>query len=159
MLQITLDLIIFFSVLEVSLSILCNSLPMLLPLYSYWRYRKFFAEGEDEYVSRVRDGGNCHNLVENVANGLPLETIYGKDHVHFTATIMRGDTSSSHDPADGKHSIRGNSGGGRAGTPEDDERWIGDSESTRRLSRNAGVITIETEWTITESRKSAFDLD
>lgn len=162
-LQLVTELVIFFSVLEVNLTILCNSLPMLLPLYSYWRYRKFFAAGEDEYVSRVRGDGEGNYLVENVANGLPLETIYGKDHIHFTATVMRGDaSSSSQGVADGKHSLIRKGGGGgraRASTPEDEEHWPGDSESTRRLSRNAGVITIETEWTIMESRKSAFGLD
>lgn len=70
----------YLSVLEVTLSVLCNSLPMLLPLYSYWRYRKVYAEDQDEYVSRIRDGGqssaNPHKfIIQSVANGLPLETI------------------------------------------------------------------------------------
>lgn len=157
-LQKAVDLITFLTVLEVNLSILCNSLPMLLPLYSYWRYRKFFAEGEDEYVSRVRGGSEKRNerrhLVQSVANGLPLETIYGKDNVHFTATVIRG-ASLSQGRTEREQSV-----GRSASTPEDDGgHWNEDSESTRRLSRNAGAITIETKWTITESRKSAFDMD
>lgn len=72
----------YLSVLEVTLSVLCNSLPMLLPLYSYWRYRKVFARDQDEYVSRIRDGGQLspspHKyIIQSVANGMPLETIVG----------------------------------------------------------------------------------
>lgn len=132
---------------------------MLLPLYSYWRYRKFFGAGEDEYVSRVRgDKGNHSFLVQNVANGLPLETIYGKENVHFTATVMHAPPSSQDSSGEPKHSMMM---GRRASSPNNEGgHWLdGDSESTRRLSRNAGVITIETKWTITESRKSDFDLD
>lgn len=152
-LQKAIDELTFLTVMEVNLSILCNSLPMLLPLYSYWRYRKFFGKGQDEYVSRVRgltEKGDVRYLVETVANGMPLETIYGKGDVHFTATVM-----TSGDPSQ----ERTQSTGRRECTPEDDDHWPGDSESTWRLSRNAGVITIETEWTITESRKSTFDTD
>lgn len=53
---------------------------MLLPLYSYWRYRKVYAEDQDEYVSRIRNNGeaaaNPHKfIIESVTNGMPLETI------------------------------------------------------------------------------------
>lgn len=97
----------FLAVLEVNLSILCNSLPMLLPLYSFWRYRRVYGEGEDEYVSRVRGDeergnnggagrGGAHardlklDLLHNITNGLPLETIYGEDDIHFVATVGTG---------------------------------------------------------------------
>ncbi|POS74049.1 integral membrane protein [Diaporthe helianthi] len=124
----------FISVLEVNLSILCNSLPMLLPLYAYWKHRRFGGGGEDEYVSRLRGdslSGRHEHLVENLTNGIPLETIYGKDNVHFTTTVGRGDMS-------------------RRTNYEQSEDDGSDSESTRRLPRNAQAITIETKWSITE---------
>lgn len=142
----------FFTILEVSLSILCNSLPTLLPLYSYWRYRRFYGEGEDEYVARMNEsdgtGGIVRHkfLVASVANGLPLETIYGKDNIHFTASVGAGEQHQLQ-PCSRERT--------RALTPDDG--W--ETESTRRLSRNAGVITIETKWSITESRQSTFGLD
>ena len=85
-------IVTFMTVLESNLSILCNSLPMLLPLYTYWKHRRFGGDGEDEYVSRLRgdsQSGRHEHLVENLTNGIPLETIYGKDNVHFTTTVGR----------------------------------------------------------------------
>lgn len=78
--QVAISLVTFLSVLEVTLMIFCNSLPMLLPLYSYWRYRKVFAEDQDEYVSRIRNGSQTpaappKSILEGVTNGLPLEMI------------------------------------------------------------------------------------
>lgn len=68
---------------------------MLLPLYSYWRYRKVYAEDQDEYVSRIRDGGqssaNPHKfIIQSVANGLPLETIVGCLVLPFLIPIPDG---------------------------------------------------------------------
>lgn len=155
--------LIYLTVLEANLSILCNSLPMLLPLYSYWRYRKFFGEGEDEYVSRLGGTSRGHHLhhsngshgggggggkhpngefvLQNVTNGLPLETIYGQDHVHFSATVDARSQKSS------RRMTR------RISLRSVDE-W--DSESTRPLEVNAAGtegIKIETHWTITETRE------
>ncbi|KAL2287688.1 hypothetical protein FJTKL_05058 [Diaporthe vaccinii] len=127
-------IVTFMTVLEANLSILCNSLPMLLPLYSYWKQRRFGGEGEDEYVSRLRGDSQSHrheHLVEDLTNGIALETIYGKDNVHFTTTVGRGDSS-------------------RRTNYEQSEDDGSDSESTRRLPRNAQAITIETKWSITE---------
>lgn len=127
-------IVTFMTVLESNLSILCNSLPMLLPLYTYWKHRRFGGAGEDEYVSRLRgdsQSGRNEHLVENLTNGIPLETIYGKDNVHFTTTVGRGDRP-------------------RRTNYEQSEDDGSDSESTRRLPRNAQAITIETKWSITE---------
>ncbi|KAK2604951.1 hypothetical protein N8I77_007841 [Diaporthe amygdali] len=124
----------FLSVFEVNLSIFCNSLPMLLPLYTYWKNRRFGGDGEDEYVSRLRGDSQSRrheHLVEDLTNGIPLETIYGKDNVHFTTTVGRGESS-------------------RRTNEEQSEDDGSDSESTRRLPRNAQAITIETKWSITE---------
>ncbi|KUI64460.1 hypothetical protein VM1G_00653 [Cytospora mali] len=126
---------IFLTNLEVHLSILCNSLPMLIPLYAYWKHRKFGGAGEDEYVSRLRGSSASRRhqfLVEDLTNGLPLETIYGQNGIHFTATVGRGEPRSP---------IRARS---------EDDSW--DSESTRRLPWNAQAITIETKWSITEEQ-------
>lgn len=120
--------------LEVLLSILCNSLPMLIPLYAYWKNRKFGGDGEDEYVSRIRGSSASRRhafLVEDLTSGLPLETIYGQNHIHFTATVGRGEPRSQ---------INNDCG--------DDD--MSDSESQRRLPCNAQAITIETKWSITE---------
>lgn len=127
-------IVTFMTVLEANLSILCNSLPMLLPLYTYWKQRRFGGDGEDEYVSRLRGDSQSHrheHLVEDLTNGIALETIYGKDNVHFTTTVGRGDSS-------------------RRTNYEQSEDDGSDSESTRRLPRNAQAITIETKWSITE---------
>lgn len=145
--------ITFLAVLEVNLSILCNSLPMLLPLYSYWRYRRFYDHMEDEYVSRVRGvtGRNDQFLVEDVTNGLPLEIIYGKRNVHFEATIGADRRDSrEYSKARFKPNLMSRSRTLRARSGDD-----GDTESTRRLSRNAGAtgIKIETYWTVTEETK------
>ncbi|TEA20997.1 hypothetical protein C8034_v007457 [Colletotrichum sidae] len=119
----------FLTVFETNLTILCNSLPMLLPLWAFWKHRRFET---DEYVSRL--GGNSQSckhehLVEDLTNGIPLETMYGKNISHFTTTVGRGDA--------------------RRGS-ENDSDCVSETESTRRLPRNAQVITIETKWTIKE---------
>ncbi|KAI3557174.1 integral membrane protein [Colletotrichum abscissum] len=121
----------FLTVLETNLTILCNSLPMLLPLWAFWKHRRFET---DEYVSRL--GGNSQSckhehLVEDLTNGIPLETMYGKNDVHFTTTVI------------GRGELRRRSNG----TDEDD---ISETESTQRLPRNAQAITIETKWSIVE---------
>ncbi|KAK7742033.1 hypothetical protein SLS53_004619 [Cytospora paraplurivora] len=129
------DLANFLTNLEVNLSIICNSLPMLIPLYATWKHRRCGGDGEDEYVSRIRGASTSRQrefLVQDLTNGLPLETIYGKNNIHFTATVGRGEPRS-------------------AGNEQSDEdNW--DSESTRRLPWNAQAITIETKWSITEER-------
>lgn len=164
---------VFLSVLEVNLSILCNSMPMLLPLYSYWRYRRFFGAGEDEYVSRIGgDGDNVDpgerarrarsqlSLLKDVTNGLPLETIYGKDEIHFTATVAAG-PAPGHGPPRG-HARRKSKVGKSRSRSRPPTNWSeenSETESTRRLSRNMGPagIKIETKWTITEeTRKDTF---
>ncbi|TDZ25580.1 hypothetical protein Cob_v001633 [Colletotrichum orbiculare MAFF 240422] len=119
----------FLTVFETNLTILCNSLPMLLPLWAFWKHRRFET---DEYVSRL--GGNSQSckhehLVEDLTNGIPLETMYGKNISHFTTTVGRGDA--------------------RRGS-ENDSDCVSETESTRRLPRNAQAITIETKWTIKE---------
>lgn len=167
----------FLAVLEVNLSILCNSLPMLLPLYSFWRYRKVYGEGEDEYVSRVRGGSIAEadardklSVLKNVTNGLPLETIYGEDDIHFVATVGVGENASAggrrgHHKSSGRpsrskskskskpksHAARGGAGGFER---FDDDPW--DAESAKRLSSDAGPagIKIETKWTITEETRT-----
>ncbi|OHE96854.1 integral membrane protein [Colletotrichum orchidophilum] len=121
----------FLTVLETNLTILCNSLPMLLPLWAFWKHRRFET---DEYVSRL--GGNSQSckhehLVEDLTNGIPLETIYGKNEVHFTTTVT------------GRGELRRRSNG----TDEDD---VSETESMQRLPRNAQAITIETKWSIVE---------
>lgn len=162
----------FLAVLEVNLSILCNSLPMLLPLYSFWRYRRVYGEGEDEYVSRVRGDEERNgagavardklDLLNNITNGLPLETIYGEDDIHFVATVGTGH-GHGHGAARGHHKTLSRSKSksrGRPGRPGsgferfDDES---DTESTRNLSRDVGPtgIKIETKWTITEETRTA----
>lgn len=128
------DLATFLSNLEVLLSILCNSLPMLIPLYVYWKNRRIGGDGEDEYVSRLRgpSASRQHTfLVEDLTSGLPLETIYGQNHIHFTATVGRGEPRPTTNEQCG----------------DDDNS---DSESQRRLPWNAQAITIETKWSITE---------
>lgn len=153
--QSIMDEVTFLTVLEANLSILCDSLPMILPLYSYWRYRKFYGEGEDEYVSRLGGTSSGHPsrgdsaissklngdfILENVTNGLPLETIYGQNHVHFSATVdARSQRSNRRLPR--RISLRSV------------DEW--DTESTRRLEDDAGPegIKIETHWTITETRE------
>lgn len=172
----------FLAVLEVNLSILCNSLPMLLPLYSFWRYRRVYGAGEDEYVSRVRggaDGGDTSPgaaardkllVLKNVTNGLPLETIYGEDDIHFVATVGVGEGASaggrrghhklgrakSKSRAKRSRSKSDGAGGGGGFERFDDDEVVSDGESTRRLSRNAGPagIKIETKWTITEETRT-----
>lgn len=121
----------FLTVLETHLTILCNSLPMLLPLWAFWKHRRFET---DEYVSRL--GGNSQSckhehLVEDLTNGIPLETMYGKKMSHFTTTVGRGDAR-------------------RGSANDQDEDDVSDTESTLRLPRNAQAITIETKWSITE---------
>ncbi|KAJ4391148.1 hypothetical protein N0V93_004764 [Gnomoniopsis smithogilvyi] len=150
--MISIGLVTYLSVLEVTLSILCNSLPMLLPLYSYWRYRKVYAADQDEYVSRIRNDGqaadNPHKfIIEGVANGLPLETIYGKANVHHTTVIGTG-VNRSH--LKSKPSISKSIAGSIRGRGTHDP-FEGDSatESTRRLPG----ITIETKWTVTEETR------
>ncbi|ROW12370.1 hypothetical protein VMCG_00673 [Cytospora schulzeri] len=130
------DVAVFATNLEVQLSILCNSLPMLIPLYAYWKNRRVGGDGEDEYVSRLRGSSASRQhafLVEDLTSGLPLETIYGQNHIHFTATVGRGEP---------REPMNEQCGGG-----DEDHS---DSESTRRLPWNAQAITIETKWSITE---------
>ncbi|KAJ4416425.1 hypothetical protein N0V82_006767 [Gnomoniopsis sp. IMI 355080] len=150
--MVSISLITFLSVLEVTLSILCNSLPMLLPLYSYWRYRKVYNDDQDEYVSRIRNNGQADQqspkfIIESIANGLPLETIYGKENVHFTTEIGTGD-SRSH--LKSKSSISKSIAGsirGR-GTRDPFEEFPA-AESSRKVPG----ITIETKWTVTEETR------
>lgn len=127
---------------------------MLLPLYSYWRYRRFYDDGEDEYVSRVRGntGNNDKFLVEDVTKGLPLETIYGKHNVHFVATIG---ADHGHIREHSKSKFKSNFMS-RSRTFSERSNDDGDTESTRRLSRNAGAtgIKIETQWTVTEETRN-----
>lgn len=133
------DVAVLMTNLEAHLSILCNSLPMLIPLYAYWKNRKIGGDGEDEYLSRIRGSSASASsssrqhafLVEDLTSGLPLETIYGQNHIHFTATVGRGEPRSLENEHCG----------------EDD---TSDSESQRRLPWNAQAITIETKWSITE---------
>lgn len=114
---------------------------MLIPLYSYWRYRKVWGHAQDEYVSRLRGDTakpgepKQRSAVEDIVSGIPLEKIYGVDHIHFTVEVGRG---SSH------MSSREDS--------EDPEAW--DMDSVRRLSRHAqpSGIQIETTWSITEEQ-------
>lgn len=144
------------AILEANLSILCNSLPMLLPLYSYWRYRRVYASDEDEYISRIRDGDEPPKhrafAFEDVTNGLPLETIYGQNNVHFTTAVSLGEVAST-----GQHTKGHNKSPSKSKKPA--RRWkgdefeeISDGDSMRRLDGNEGLsgITIETKWTITE---------
>lgn len=153
--------IIFLTALEVNLSILCNSLPMLLPLYSYWRYRKVYAEDQDEYVSRIRDDNQMPSkprkfVFEDVANGLPLETIYGKDNVHYTTAVGTGDGTGDTRGVSRGHlkakpsiskSIAGSMRGRGIHDPFSD---ASDAESARRVPG----ITIETKWTVTEETRA-----
>lgn len=167
--QENMAVIAFLAGLETQLSILCNSLPMLLPLYSYWRYRRFFAEDEDEYVSRVRGGIEpCKHrkfAFEDVTNGLPLETIYGQDNIHFTAAIGSGEAGPTACCAQPRPTTKSKLKGIRRSISAPRSRTPGlpypfedssDGESTRRLGGSAGGttgITIETKWTITEETK------
>ncbi|TQN70370.1 hypothetical protein CSHISOI_05166 [Colletotrichum shisoi] len=121
----------FLTVLETHLTILCNSLPMLLPLWAFWKHRRFEA---DEYVTRL--GGDSDQssrrhkrLVEDLTNGIPLETMYGEKIVSFTTTVGRGESRR------------------RPGTDDDDGSGTG---STAGLPGNAEGIRIETKWTISE---------
>ncbi|KAL0943109.1 uncharacterized protein CTRU02_200995 [Colletotrichum truncatum] len=121
----------FLTVLETHLTILCNSLPMLLPLWAFWRHRRF---DTDEYVSRL--GGNSQSckhehLVEDLTNGIPLETMYGKSVSHFTTTVGRGTSRRNSDN-------------------DQDSDSLSQTESTRRLPSNAQAITVETKWSIKE---------
>lgn len=146
------------AILEANLSILCNSLPMLLPLYSYWRYRKVYAVDEDEYISRIRDGDEQPKhrtfAFEDVTNGLPLESIYGQNHVHFTTAVGSGEVATGHNKGHTRTQSKSKKPGRRWKGDEFED--ISDGESTRRLGGNAGPpggpsgITIETRWTITE---------
>lgn len=159
--------------MEANLSMITNSSPMLLPLYTWWKYRRVWGEGADDYVSRLRGGaehGDEHpspgrragarkrSVVENLVSGVPLETIYGVENVHFTATVVRGDKRDSIKMTTQKRrqkerrrpSKTTDDGGGG-----DEEDAASGSESTRRLSRNAQMtghagIQIETKWSITE---------
>ncbi|CAN8097490.1 unnamed protein product [Discula destructiva] len=150
----SMELVTSLSILECNLSVLCNSLPMLLPLYSYWRYRKFFAEDEDEYVSRIREGDRqpLQRRVftfEDVTNGLPLETIYGQENVHFTAAVGPGETARRTKPKSSRPMWTTKSRRKAVGDPFEDKS---DGESTRRLGCSAGSagITIERVWTVRE---------
>lgn len=154
----------FLQTFEAHLGIMCNSLPMLVPLYSYWRYRKFYGEGEDEYVSRLGGGVGAagesaqqqqqRRVFVHMANGLPLELdeLYGQ-RSFFMTRVERGesmtdDVNNTHRRTPSKGTLRL----GRKGTMDsffDDD--LGDSESTRRLQAQSGPsvgITIETRWTI-----------
>lgn len=133
---------ILLTTLEANISIATNSLPMLLPLYSYWRYRKVWGQGEDEYVSRLRgdtpaagaDRARHYTAVEDIVSGVPLEMIYGIDNIHFSVNIGRGSMqmTPSERPSD------------------ENDAW--ESESMQVLSRNSQPtgIQIETKWSITE---------
>ncbi|KAJ0136836.1 hypothetical protein CTA2_2117, partial [Colletotrichum tanaceti] len=90
----------FLTVLETHLTILCNSLPMLLPLWAFWKHRRFET---DEYVTRLGGGGGGDNdtgqsdrrhkrLVADLTNGIPLETMYGEKIASFTTTVGRGES-------------------------------------------------------------------
>lgn len=182
--------VLLLTAMEANLSIITNSSPMLLPLYTWWKYRRVWGEGADDYVSRLRGsteddegdedergtpgvqsggGKNRHrSAVEDLVNGVPLETIYGVDHVHFTATVMRGSMNSIKMTTPQKRRQQKNDKKSKRGPPsettedDDDDIDYGDasseSESTRRLPRNAQMITghahtgiqIETKWSITE---------
>ncbi|KAK2772139.1 integral membrane protein [Colletotrichum kahawae] len=120
----------FLTVLETHLTILCNSLPMLLPLWAFWKHRRFET---DEYVSRIggsSQSGKHDHLVEDLTNGIPLETMYGSNITHFTTTV--------------------GTGGMRRGSGNDGDSDVSETESTQRLPRNAQAITIETKWSIKE---------
>lgn len=167
--QVVMEEGIFLTVLEVNLMILCNSMPMLLPLYSYWRYRRFFGAGEDQYVSQVAGDGQplAHDrlhrtrtqlsLLKDVTNGIPLETIYGKEDIHFTSTVSAG-PGPDHGPSRSHTRPKSKRGTSRPSSERSEDNW--DAESTRRLPRHmgpTGTIKIETEWTITEeNRKDNF---
>lgn len=131
---------------------------MLLPLYSYWRYRKCYAEDEDEYISRIREADEPPKrrafAFEDVANGLPLETIYGQDHIHFTTFVGSVGPSTAHQRTRSKSRPRTKSttrseSRPLEGTTLDDGS---DADSTWALGGNGSPkgITIETKWTITE---------
>lgn len=138
--------------LETHLAILINSVPMLIPLYSYWRYRKIWGRGQDEYVARLRGdaqraeermGGEQLLVVENVVSGIPLETIYGVNYIHFSTSVRRGSVEMT--PV-GTPSGRQS----RSGDHEHKHMW--QSESVQNLATHAQAIGIQvhTEWTITE---------
>lgn len=121
---------------------------MLLPLYSYWRYRKIYAEDQDEYVSRIRDGSQASIsrkfVFEDVANGLPLETIYGKDHVHYTTAVGTGRTKAHGESK--KSRSKSISGSVKERGMRDPFADTSEAESSQRMPG----ITIETKWMITE---------
>lgn len=188
--------VLLLTATEANLSIITNSSPMLLPLYTWWKYRRVWGEGADDYVSRLRgsnehddserlagrqgDGGDRHrSAVENLVNGVPLETIYGVDHVHFTATVIRGNRDSIKMTTNPSHNNNNNDSSNKRqkknkkktqaslskttmDDEDDGEDPYGDasseSESTRRLPNNAQTtghahhegIQIETKWSITE---------
>ncbi|TIC90444.1 hypothetical protein CH35J_011826 [Colletotrichum higginsianum] len=127
----------FLTVLETHLTILCNSLPMLLPLWAFWKHRRFET---DEYVSRLGgDSGQSSRrhkrLVEDLTNGIPLETMYGEKIASFTTTVGRGES---------RRRRR------RPGTDDDGGDDGSDTGSTAGLPGNAEGIRIETKWTISE---------
>ncbi|GKT95354.1 integral membrane protein [Colletotrichum tofieldiae] len=122
----------FLTVHETHLTILCNSLPMLLPLWAFWKHRRFET---DDYVSKL--GGNSQSckdkhLVEDLTNGIPLETIYGEKIASFTTTVGRGESRR------------------RPRTNGEDKDNVSETGSTSRLPRNAQGIRIETKWSISE---------
>lgn len=165
----------FLQTFEANLSILCNSLPMLLPLYSYWRYRRFYGEGEDEYVSRIGGGDNSlstdvraareqRRVFVNMTNGLPLEIdpLYGQDH-YFTTRVELGE--STFEMRHEHHKRTRSKGTLRLGRQHSMQSAISveggpnDSESTRALQSSSGSagITIETKWTIvTEDNRKTY---
>lgn len=179
-------LIMLLTTMEANLSIITNSTPMLLPLYTWWRYRRVWGEGADDYVSRLRGDDNDHNtrsashargargakhpegqsqwrMVEDIVSGVPLEAIYGVDHVHFTTTVRRGGGGGSSRNNSGDSGIKMTATRTRTRSngeqDRDDDRDgdvdLSDSESTWRLPRNAQAtghagIQIETKWSITE---------
>lgn len=55
------------------------SLPILLPLYTYWKHRRYGGDGEDdEYVSRLRRDSQSHrheHLVEDLTNGIARDDL------------------------------------------------------------------------------------
>lgn len=190
---------LLLTAIEANISIVVNSLPMLLPLYTWWKHRRFWGEGADDYVSRLRGvtesgrgaddneegitqgrpaGGRNRSAVEDLVNGVPLETIYGVDHVHFTATVVRGGGDTENSKAAGetikmKTIMRTRSGRRKnhhrghkkrtfsdvtdmdAGDDDDYECNASESESMRGLPGHAqrtghAGIQIETKWSITE---------
>lgn len=118
----------FLSTLEVNLSIFCDSCPMVIPLITWYNGRYTDGMGHEDYLNSFADSRRHERIIDHITNGLPLDTIYGKDNVHYKATVVamtrqKRAKSESHD--------------------------VSDSESTLGLPKNAQAINIERNWTIT----------